>query len=209
MLLLLITDADASSVPHHSLLFGKEFSSDMEGDGPTTRSAKPTRAACPTSKIIEANEAAAAAAKKKKDKRPPAAQRRNSETQFVVEDVVDLRVTGTGGLQLAVKWAGYPLEGPDKWQPAESFIPQAPEMVAALLLTRDKPAVPHISSRPISGMEVVRGRLMFYQEGLKKAFSAGEMCIQQPQLVAYYLRSGDLNPPPPNRRSCSQRHPSG
>lgn len=205
-----VTDLPGDSSRMSPRLFGPSYASDSEGDGPalTRRTAavpveasRPARTTRVTSKVAENLQNAAnkaATAKSKKVREPKEAEKK----AFIVEGVTEHRVVN-GRLQFSVKWEGYPLEHVDRWQSAEHFIPQVPLKVSEYLSTLDRPALPTISDRPITGMKIVSEKLFFYQENRKKGVTAASMCAQQPQLVSHYLRSDELGPPPSEPASAA------
>jgi hypothetical protein len=187
-----------------SCLFGAQFSSDSEGDGPpmtrhASASAKPSRQLTPTKKVLEnrlrLNERKESSSKSGVSLRNEAmvntvasvAEGAVADAAFEVESIVEMRVDADGRLEFAVKWALFPL-GVDKWQPAVSLFEGTPKLVADYLCSCDVPVYTKVAK--IVSSEIKDGQQFFGVVSGRRTTSmnAAKAVFLYPTKVGLFIR---------------------
>ena len=167
----------ATTLPTVPPNFGAPFPSDSEGDGPGAD--RPRRIAKPSPKKrvqLQLDD----------DPLSDAAPISPSNNNFEVEEIKDMAIHD-GIFKFLIKWVDYEPER-NTWEPAGPCFRTSPSAIADFLANYPCPAVPSISDRPITKLVLESEVAFFKQERSRKTFAASEMCFQQPQIVALFLR---------------------
>jgi hypothetical protein len=178
----------ATTLPTVPPNFGAQFPSDSEGDGPGYD--RPRRVARPSPKKLQQQQLDASISGLQPASPPSPSSDENKE--YDVEAIVDMAVRD-GAFQFLIKWEGYDSDS-NTWELAGPLFESCQFLIADFLSAYPRPAVPSVSDRPITKLVIESDMASFKQERIKKVFEASEMCFQQPQVVALFLRDSAEHP---------------